>query len=192
MLSLIQGHNLIGERNLPYYKILIFKNLEVKVEQLINQVHPVVGWFPQAATSVDGDYISLKGYAGVSIIIMLDVHTGTDAGAVALVQAVNVAGSGTTPKALGFDYVYANLDTEASDALVKTAVVSDTFNAGGVTKSCLYVIEVKAEDLDVDGGFDCLKVTLATTDTSNVAILYMLHTPRFIAQDGSHKSAIVD
>lgn len=160
------------------------------MEQLVNQVHPVVGWFPQAATSVEGDYISLKGYGGVSIIIAVDVSSGTDDGAVTLSQAKTVGGGSAKP--LGFDYVYANLDTEASDALVKTAVTSDTFNAGGVTKSCLYVIEVKAEDLDVDNGFDCLKVSVATITNGIASVLYLLHTPRFIAQDGSHKSAIVD
>ena len=161
------------------------------MQNIIRSVHPVVASFPQAATSIAGDYISLKNYAGVTIVIMLDVHTGTDAGAVTLTQAVNVAGSGTTPKTLGFDYMWANLDTESGDTLTKTAVTSDTFNAGGVTKSCLYIIEVKAEDLDVDNGFDCLRVNLATTDTSNSAILYLLHTPRYISEDGG-KSAIVD
>lgn len=160
------------------------------MEQLVNQVHPVVGWFPQAATSVDGDYISLKGYGGVSIVIMLDVASATDTGAVTLVQATTVSGGGA--KALGFDYVYRNLDTEAADALTKVAVTSNTFDAGGVTKSCLYVIEVKAEDLDVDGGFDCLKVAMATVDNAYASVLYLLHTPRFIAQDGDHKSAIVN
>jgi hypothetical protein len=159
------------------------------VEQLINQVHPVVGSFPQAATSIESDYISLKGYGGVSIILMLDVSSATDDGAVTLTQATNV--SAGSAKSLPFDWQYANLDTETSDALTKTAVTSNTFNAGGVTKSCLYVIEIKAEQLDVDNGFDCLKVSLATVTNGYSAILFLLHTPRFIAQDADHVSAIV-
>lgn len=152
-------------------------------------MHPVVASFPQAATSIAGDYVSLKNYAGVTIIIMLDVTSGTDTGAVTLTQATEVAGS--TTKALGFSYQWQNLDTESADALTKTAVTSDTFNAGGVTKSCLYVIEVKAEDLDQANGYDCLRVNLATVTNGNSAILYLLHTPRYIDEDGA-KSAIID
>lgn len=159
------------------------------MQNLIRNVHPVVASYPQAATSIAGDYVSLKNYAGVTIIIMLDVTSGTDDGAVTLTQATAV--DGVTNKALGFDYMWRNLDTETADALTKTAVVSDTFNAGGVTKSCLYVIEVKAEDLDVDNGYDCLRVNLATVTNGNSAILYLLHTPRYISEDGG-KSAIVD
>ena len=159
------------------------------MQNLIRNVHPVVASFPQAATSIAGDYISLKNFAGVTIVIMLDVTTGTDDGAVTLTQATTVAGG--SAKALSFDYQWANVDTETADALTKTAVTSDTFNAGGVTKSCLYVIEVKAEDLDVDNGFDCLRVNLATVTNGNSAILYLLHTPRYISEDGA-KSAIID
>lgn len=159
------------------------------MQNLIRNVHPVVASFPQAATSIAGDYISLKNYAGVTIIIMVDVASGTDTGAVTLTQAKEVAGS--TTKALGFDYVWSNVDTEAADALTKTAVTSDTFDAGGVTKSCLYVIEVKAEDLDVDGGYDCLRANLATVTNGNSAILYLLHTPRYLDENGA-KSAIID
>lgn len=159
------------------------------MQNLIRNVHPVVASFPQAATSIAGDYISLKNYAGVTIVIMVDVASGTDDGAVTLTQATSVAGG--SAKSLGFDYVWKNEDTETADALTKTAVTSDTFNAGGVTKSCLYVIEVKAEDLDVDNGFDCLRVNLATVTSGNSAILYLLHTPRYISEDGG-KSAIVD
>jgi hypothetical protein len=160
------------------------------VEQLINQVHPVVGSFPQAATSIAGDYISLKNYGGVSILLLVDNTSGTDDGAVTLTQATSVAGG--SAKALGFDWVYVNEDTETSDALTKTAVTSNTFDASGVEKSALYVIEIKAEDLDVDGGFDCLRLNMATVTNGNSAVVYLLHTPRFIAQDGDHKSAIID
>jgi len=159
------------------------------MQNLIRNVHPVVASFPQAATSIAGDYISLKNFAGVTIVIMVDVTSGTDTGAVTLTQASAVAGTGA--KALSFDYQWSNLDTETADALTKTAVTSDTFDAGGVTKSCLYVIEVKAEDLDVDNGFDCLRANLATVTNGNSAILYLLHTPRYISEDGA-KSAIVD
>lgn len=160
------------------------------MQTLVRNDHIVVGTFPQAATTIESDYISLKNYHSVSIVIALDVSSGTDTGAVTLTQATAV--DGVTNKALGFDYQWRNLDTETADALTKTAVTSNTFNAGGVTKSCLYVIEVKAEDLDVDNGYDCLKVSLATVDNGNVAILFILHDPRYIDEASGGKSAIVD
>jgi len=163
------------------------------MQTLIGDTHIVQALYPRAGGgAVTGDFISLKNYGGVSIIIQIDVTSGATDSSITLEQAKDVTDSGSVSKALEFDYMWANLDTETSDALVKTAVVSDTFEAGGVTKSCLYVIEVKAEDLDVDNGYDCLQVLSGAVATANLAILYVLHTPRYRDQVPTNQSAITN
>lgn len=162
------------------------------MQKLIGQTHVVVGAFPQACTSITGDFISLKNYAGVSIIISLDVHTGTDTGAITLEQAKDVSDSGSVSKTLGFDFIWLNADTEAAEALTKTAVTSDSVTTAAATKSQLYIIEVKSEDLDVANDFDCLQVLVGTVATSNVSIVYVLHTPRYRDQVPANITSITD
>lgn len=157
--------------------------------QVIRSQKPVVGVPPQAVTSLNSAYINLKNYAGVSIILQVNITTGTASGAVTLTQARDVSGSGA--KSLSFKTVWVNGDTAASDTLAKATVTGDTFNAGGATKSFLYVIEVKAEDLDVDNGYSCLRISVATIASANGSVMFILHTPRYISEDGG-ASAVVN
>ena len=150
----------------------------------------VQGVFPQACTSIAGDWVSLKNYRHLTILIHLDVASGTASGAVTLDQATAVAGTGT--KTLAFTKMWANEDTSASDALVETAVTSNTFNIGGATKPMLYVIEVEADTLDVENDFDCVQVDIATIANANVCVEYILSQARYSGQSSAMPSAIID
>jgi hypothetical protein len=44
----------------------------------------------------------------------------------------------------------------------------------------MYVIEVKAEDLDVNGGFDCVRVGTADATAATVTVLYALGGAKFL------------
>ena len=162
------------------------------MQKLIGQAHVVLGTFAQAVTSITSDVISLKNYAGVSIIVGCDVTSGTDDGALTIEQMTDVANSQSDNKALDLNFQWQNLDTESAEALTKTAVVSDTFNVGGVTKSTLYVMEIKTEDLDVQNNFDCLRVNIATVTNGIGFILFVLHTPRYRDQVPADISSITD
>ena len=162
------------------------------MQKLIGQTHVVVGSFGQAQTSIVSDIISLKNYGGVSIIVTSDVSSGTDDGALTIEQMTDVTNSQSDNKALGFSFQWQNLDTEAAEALTKTAVTSNTFNVGGVTKSTLYIIEIKAEDLDVANDFDCLRVNIATITNGTGVILFVLHSPRFRDQVPADISSITN
>ena len=154
------------------------------MQKLIGQTHIVSAIAPETGSSATtGDFISLKNYAGVTIIIALDITSSATDSSVTLEQAKDVTDSGSLSKTLGFTKMYANLDTETSDALVATAVTSNTFEAGGVTKSTLYVIEVRAEELDGQNGFDCLQVLCGAIATAFISVIYVLHSPRYINQE---------
>ena len=162
------------------------------MQKLIGQAHIVTAIFPQAGGALNGDYISLKNYAGVSIIISVDVTASATDSSITLSQATDVTDSQSDDKALGFTFMWQNLDTETAEALAKTAVTSNTFEAGGVTKSTLYIIEVRADELDVANNFDCLRVKMGDIATANVSVIYVLHSPRYRDQVPADISSITD
>lgn len=148
--------------------------------QLVDFAKVVVACPPAALTSTagDGDYVSMKGYARATVIISVDNGSTVTGGAITLIQAKEVAGS--TTKALGFSTVYANTDIGASDTLVETAVVSNTFTTTTTNdKNSLYVIEITADMLDGDNGYDCFRVDSASMANAVGSIIYILHGARY-------------
>lgn len=144
-----------------------------------------------ASTAGDGDFVSMKNYRRLTIVINIlngSTVTGT---AVTLIQATEVAGS--TTKALGFARMWANIDTGAGDTLTETAVTNNTFTTNTTnSKSLMYVIEINADDLDVDNGYDCVRVDAASAANSVGSVLYILSDPRYVNEGQSLPSAIID
>lgn len=151
-------------------------------QQLVDFAKVVVMCPPAAlaTTAGDGDYVSMKGFDRCTIIIAVDNGSTVTGGAVTLIQAKEVAGS--TTKALGFTKMYANTDVGASDTLVETAVVSNTFTTSTTdNKNLLYVIEINVADLDVDGGYDCLRIDVASMANAVGSVVAVLHPARYAA-----------
>ena len=137
---------------------------------------PIIGAL--ATTNGDCDYVSLKGYDRLTIVIAVDNASTVTGGAVTLKQATAVAG--TNEKALAFAKVWRNIDTAAADTLAEAAVTSDTFTTDTTdNKNLLYVIEVKAEDLDVANGFDCVRVDVLLMANAVGFVQYILHGARY-------------
>jgi len=139
----------------------------------------VTGCAPAALTSTagDGDYISMREYARLTVIISVLNGSTVTGGAVTLKQASDVAGTGE--KALGFSTMWANTDAGASDTLVSTAVTSDTFTTSTTnSKILMYVIEVSARELDIANGFDCVRVDVASMANAVGTVIYMLSGAR--------------
>lgn len=150
--------------------------------QLVDFAQVVVMCPPAALTSTagDGDYVSMKGFARATVIISVDNATTVTGGAITLIQAKEVAGS--TTKALSFSKMYANTDVGASNTLVETAVVSNTFTTSTTdNKNLLYVIEITADMLDGDGGYDCFRVDSASMANAVGSIVCILHGARYAA-----------
>lgn len=163
------------------------------VGRLIDVLKPVMGCAPAALTSTagDGDYISMKGFSKLTIVIAVLNATTVTGGAITLKQAQAVAGTGE--KALSFSKMYSNIDCAAADALAETAVVSDTFTTDSTnSKQLMYVIEVDADDLDQANGFDCVRVDSASMANAVGCALYLLWGARYAKPAGTMPSAIVD
>lgn len=147
---------------------------------LAEQAKFVTGCAPAALTSTagDGDYISMKGYRRLTIVLSVLNATTVTGGAITLLQATDVAASGA--KALAMTRMWANTDCAASDTLVKTTVTSDTFTTSTTnSKILMYVIEVLAEDLDIANGFDCVRVDSASMANAVGSALYILDGARY-------------
>jgi len=130
-------------------------------KQLIDITKVVTAFSPvDCNTAPTEDWVSLKNADRVTIILQCGTLAGGTGCVITLKQATAVAGTGE--KELAFSYVYQKEGTlTTSSTLTKTTVTSNTFTAG--TSSSIYVIEIRASELDVDNGFDCVRVDVAGT-----------------------------
>lgn len=134
-----------------------------------------------ASTAGDGKFVSMKNFARAEIDIIVADGTTITAADITLEQATAVAG--TNAKPLGFSTVKKAVDLGASQALVATAVSSDTFKTQTTnSKLSRYVIDVTPEMLDIAGGFDCFRLdgaNHASTNALGFTVTYRLFGPRY-------------
>ena len=100
-------------------------------------------------------------HVGNSSHVIVKISTGLWAGgnaAVTLQQGTAQAMGDA--KTLAFSFMYTNDGAPTASLLTKTAVSGDTFNVD--TALSMYVIEIPIDTLDVDGGFDYLRVVTAS------------------------------
>lgn len=156
---------------------------------LVEQAKLVTGLAPITPSTSTPDYVCLKGYSRCTIVIMIDNGATVTGTAIALKQATAVANTGE--KALAFSTVYANVDTGAADALTATAVTSNTFTSNTTdNKNLMYVIEVNEDDLDVAGGFDCIRADTGNAVNAVTSVLYILWPAKYAK--ATPPSAIID
>lgn len=133
----------------------------------------------------------MKGYGRCAIVFYKGVGTNGDDPTITLSQATAVAG--TAAKALNITRVdkkqaATNLlstgtfttSTSASPATADTFSTNTWTNSNLAEQAAMVVIDVKAEDLDIDGGFDCITATIGDVGTNAQlgCLLYFLHEPR--------------
>lgn len=145
-----------------------------------DRVKFVMGCAPAAlaTTAGDGDYVSLKNYTKLTIVISVLNATTVTGGAVTLLQADTVAAGNA--KALAFTKAWRNIDCAAGEALSEFAVTSNTFTTDATnSKQLMYVIEVDAEMLDRANGFDCVRLDVASMANAVGSALYILSGARY-------------
>lgn len=147
-----------------------------------------------AAAAADGDWVSLKNYGHVAIVVFKGAGTAGEDPDISVQQATAVAGTGA--KDLTFTDIYVKqgtLTAEGEFTLVEQAA-SATFSADATSaeEQAVYVIEFDAEDLDVSNGFDCIRVRVADVGVGAQlgCALYLLSEPRYGGEP--LPSAIVD
>jgi hypothetical protein len=154
----------------------------------------IVTAFPPADLDTDrvGDWVSLKNYDGCLIVIHKAAGSAGDDMSILLEQATDV--SGTSAKALNVTHLYAKIGATALTATsqftkytgsatndIDTVSVFGTDVAGDSNEAC-FVLDIRASDLDVSGGFDCLRWSSEGDDLGAAAIgasFYLLYGARY-------------
>lgn len=144
-----------------------------------------------------GDWVSLKNYGHVSIVFMSAIGTAGDDPTLTVLQATAVAGTGS--KALNFTEIFTkqaatSLASTGTWTRVTQAAANTYTEATAAEQDLIWVVEIDADMLDVDNGFDCVSATVA--DVGNNAQLgylyYILSEPRYPQAAASMLSAIID
>jgi hypothetical protein len=173
---------------------------------LMEQINIVTAFAPgtDINTDAEGDWVSLKGYAGCLVCFHKAAGTAGDDPSIALNQATAVAGTGV--KALTFNHIYHKIGATALSAIgqhtkVELATATADLDLVSVNSvdlltdvgETLIVVNVRSSDLDVDNGFDCLQLVIEGDDLSNATLAsawYILYGARY--PQVATESAIAD
>lgn len=133
------------------------------------------------------DVVSLKNFGRCTLVFQKASGSANEDPTLTVLQAKSVAPSNT--KALNFTELMIKQGTlNAVGTWTKTTQsAANTYTNTTLSESeAVIVIEFKAEDLDVDNGYDCIQVTIADAGSVNQmgALLAILHEPRFVKEGG--------
>ena len=140
-----------------------------------------------AAGANDGKFVSLKNHNQCHVIIHKEAGATAEGPIWKFEQATTVAGASAKPLAVKHGiYSKDGADVTAIGTFTKLAPTGaslDThdMSAAGDTQAIL-VVSIAAEDLDSDGGFDCVRVKCADTGATVGQLgtaLYLLTGPRY-------------
>lgn len=127
---------------------------------------------------------SMANYQIAVIDVICGVLHSTGNAAVTLIQGTGTAAG--TPKALAFSKVWVlnpadNSPATDADKWVETAVTSNTYNIAYTDDGKIFRHEIRADDLDVSGGYDCAGIDITAMGSSNfnVCIVVNLFNPRY-------------
>jgi len=148
------------------------------------------------ATARTSDVVCMKGYNHLAIVIVKDNGTADQDEAFTFTQGTDVAFG--TSKALLIDTIWQKDATALTTATAfsKTSQTAATSyeDETAAEKECLWVIDIDAEDLDSDGGYDCVRVAGAGNPTAAQigTILFILSEPRYAGVPSSNIIAVED
>lgn len=163
-------------------------------QHLLEKIQVASGFVPVdlAGGVAAGDWVSLKNYRRCAIVLFKAAGAAGEDPVLSLEQATDVTGADA--KALTFDRVdvkQGTLNAIGEFTTLANADADHTDAASGEAQA-IWVVDVLAEDLDIENGFDCLRASVADVGVTAQlgALLYLLHEPRYASVP--LPSAIVD
>lgn len=165
-------------------------------KHILEKLQIVAAFVPfDLGTAQVGDIVSLKNYGRCAIVLFKAAGTAGDDGLVTVEQVQDVGNTGSNAKALNFTRVDIKQGAQTGiGTFTKTDVAAgNTYtNLTLAEAQALIVIDIDANDLDVDNGYDCVRVSTADVGSNAQlgAALYLLHEPRYAATP--LPSAIID
>lgn len=167
----------------------------------LEQMQIASGFVPITLTTArDGAWVSMKHYRRLAVVFFKGKGTAGDDPTISLQQARNTSADGA--KNLTFETIYVKQDaTSIGDVAQFTAVrrtgagITHQYTHTDAAESeAIWVIEVKAEDLDIAGNFDCVRARISDVGTNAQlgCVLYLLGDPVYPAGVEHMQSAIDD
>lgn len=144
-----------------------------------------------------GDYISLKNAQGVLILFHSTIGTAGDDPTITVRQATTVAGGSVKDLAVVTEIftkqAATDLTTIAGWTKVTQAAAATYTEATSAEQEALWAIQIEADQLDVDGGFDCIAANVADVGANAQlgACYYILYGLRHQATPENLPSSIV-
>lgn len=164
-------------------------------EHILEKIDIVPAFVPiNIGTARTGDTISMKNHGRCAIVFFGAAGTASEDPTITVEQCSSVAPSNA--KSLTFTRVDtkqgADLAAVGTWTKVTQSAANTYTNLTAAEQQKIWVVDIKAEDLDVDGGFDCIRVSVGDAGSTNqiAAGLYILHEPRYAKEGGV--SAIAD
>lgn len=163
--------------------------------RLIDSLNVAIGFVPvnMATAANPGDWVSLKDYESVLVVLVKAAGGAGEPPTLTLAQATAAAGTGT--KALNFTRFYkkdgADLQAIAAWTEVTQSAAATATVAEGDTQTII-AVEIRADDLDVGGGFYFVQGSVADVGTTAQlgTVFYVLGKPRYGAAPASLPTAI--
>ena len=146
-------------------------------------------------TARDGDWVSLKNAQGVLVVVFKGAGTAGDDPSITIEQAQDAAGTGGKVLNAVVDF-YKKIGTlTAVGSWTKVTQTADelvTVDAVSAEAEGIWAFNVEADQLDVDNGFDWVRVRVADVggNAQLGCALYVLHGLRFQATPENLPSAI--
>lgn len=115
--------------------------------------------------------VTLKNATYATVIVSISQGNAAPV-ALTLLQATNVAGAGAKPITNPAP-IWANLDTDASDTMVRQAD-GVSFTTDAAVKNKQIIFHVDPAYFDIAGGYDCLQVTTGASNAANITSVDIL------------------
>jgi hypothetical protein len=157
---------------------------------LIEGVNIVPAWGEGVAdmdTNQTGDYVCLKGYGKLGVLFVKEAGTAGDDPTLTVYQATDVSGTDVKVATIVATHWIKQAATSLASTgtftrTTQTAASTIAFNATSAEQCVLDYFEINAEDLDVDNGFDCVRIDVALAASGGAqwgSLLYLLLDPRY-------------
>lgn len=155
---------------------------------ILDKIDFVSGIVPiNLGSARSSDVMSLKNFHRVAIVFFKAAGSASEDPTLTVLQASSVAPSNA--KALNFTEIWTKQGTLTSVGTwtKTTQAAGNTYtNTTASENEAIWVIDIQTDALDVDGGFDCIQVTIADAGSTNQlgALLFVGHEPRYSLAGG--------
>ena len=154
---------------------MALNNLLVEEAQIVMAIPPV----DSQTGANNGDWVSLKNYDRCTILLIKAAGVAGDDPVITVRQAQDVSGTGA--KALNFTRIDAKVgaQTGIGQFTTVTQVAANTYSdAVSAEAQAIFAVEFRAEELDVNNGFDCLQLQIPDTGSACAQLLTAIYVLR--------------